>query len=92
VGKQRKVWSTDVKETIVLSVIRGELGVAEAARQHVVNESLINTWKTQFLEAGQARLAGDRHDHGITQVERENNRLKRILVEKELEFDIARKV
>ncbi|RJF72805.1 transposase [Deinococcus cavernae] len=91
-GKQRKTWSTDVKEAIVLSVLRGELGVAEAARQHGVNESLIHTWKTQFLEAGRARLAGDRHDHGITQVERENDRLKRILAEKELELDIARKV
>ncbi|MHA0043769.1 transposase [Deinococcus sp. PEB2-63] len=51
-GKQRKTWSTDLKEAIVLSVLRGELGVAEAARQHGVNESLIHTWKTQFLEAG----------------------------------------
>ena len=25
-GKQRKTWSTDVKEAIVLSVLRGELG------------------------------------------------------------------
>ena len=55
-GKQRKNWSTDVKEAIVLSVLRGELGVAEAARQHGTNESLIYTWKTQFLEAGRARV------------------------------------
>ncbi|WP_233555061.1 hypothetical protein [Deinococcus sp. RM] len=41
---------------------------------------------------GPARLAGDRRDHGITQVERENDRLKRILAEKELELDIARTV
>lgn len=91
-GKQRKTWSTDLKEAIVLSVLRGELGVAEAARQHGVNKSLIHTWKTQFLEAGRARPAGNRHNHGITQVERENDRLKRILAEKELELDIARKV
>ena len=55
-GKQRKTWSTDVKEAIVLSVLRGELGVAEAARQHGANESLIHTWKAQFLEAGRARV------------------------------------
>ncbi|WP_221091152.1 transposase [Deinococcus aquaedulcis] len=42
-GKQRKTWSTDVKEAIVLGVLRGELGVAEAARQQGVNESLIHT-------------------------------------------------
>jgi transposase-like protein len=89
-GKQRKTWSTDVKEAIVLSVLRGELGVAEAARQHGVNESLIHTWKAQFLEA--ARLAGDRQDQGVTIPERENDRLKRIVAEKELELDISRKV
>ena len=38
-GKQRKTWSTDVKEAIVLSVLRGELGVAEATRQHGANEN-----------------------------------------------------
>jgi len=57
-GKQRKTWSTDLKEAIVLSVLRGELGVAEAARRHGVNESLIHTWKTQLLEAGRARVLG----------------------------------
>lgn len=91
-GKQRKTWSTDVKEAIVLTVLRGELSVAEAARQHGVNESLIHTWKTQFLEAGRARLAGDKPDQGMGMLERENDRLKRILAEKELELDISRKV
>ncbi|WP_424952842.1 transposase [Deinococcus sp.] len=57
-GKQRKTWSTDVKEASVSSVLRGELGVAEAEGQHGVNESLIHTWKAQFLEAGRARVLG----------------------------------
>ena len=91
-AQHTKTWSTDVKEAIVLSVLRGELGVAEAARQHGANESLIHTWKTQFLEAGRARLAGDRQDQGVTTLERENDRLKRIVAEKELELDISRKV
>ena len=80
-AQHTKTWSTDVKEAIVLSVLRGELGVAEAARQHGANESLIHTWKTQFLEAGCARLAGDRQDQGVTALERENDRLKRIVAE-----------
>lgn len=91
-GKQRKVWSSDIKEGIVLSVLRGELSVAEAGRQHGVNESLIHNWRTQFLEAGRARLAGDKPDQGAQLLERENDRLKRILAEKELELDISRKV
>ena len=91
-GKQRKTWSAEVKEAIVLAVLRGEASVAEAARQHGANESLIHTWKTNFLDGGRARLAGERQDHGHTALERENDRLKRIVAEKELELDISRKV
>ena len=65
---------------------------AEAARQHGVNESLVHTWKANFLDAGRARLAGERQDHGQAALERENDRLKRIVAEKELELDISRKV
>ncbi|WP_226342447.1 hypothetical protein [Deinococcus sp. AJ005] len=32
--------------------------MVELARQHGVAESLIHKWRTQFLEAGRARLLG----------------------------------
>ncbi|GAA3994088.1 hypothetical protein GCM10022631_00210 [Deinococcus rubellus] len=89
--KQRKKWPTDTKEQIVLSVLGGQLNVAEAARQHGVNESLIHTWKAQFLEAGRARLAGDRTDDRHGELERENERLKVLVGEKELALHIAKK-
>lgn len=91
-GKQRKTWSAEVKEAIVLAVLRGEVSTAEAARQHGVHESLIHTWKANFLDAGRARLAGERQDNEHAALERENDRLKRIVAEKELELDISRKV
>lgn len=40
-GKQRKTWSPEVKEEIVLAVLSGEKSIAELARQHGVAESLI---------------------------------------------------
>ena len=92
-GKQRKTWSPDTKEMIVLCVLRGEFSTAEAARKHGVNENLIHTWKAQFLEAGRARLAGGPAGSSATaSLEAENDRLKRIVAEKELELDISRKV
>ncbi|AZI44029.1 transposase [Deinococcus psychrotolerans] len=90
-GKQRKKWPTDTKEQIVLSVLGGQLNVAEAARQHGVNESLIHTWKAQFLEAGRGRLAGDHTDDRHGELERENERLKVLVGEKELALHIAKK-
>jgi len=92
-GKQRKTWPTDTKEMIVLCVLRGEFSAAEAARRHGVNENLIHTWKSHFLEGGRARLAGERREaNGASTLEAENDRLKRIVAEKELELDISRKV
>lgn len=90
-GKQRKIWSPEVKEQIVLASLRGERSIAELARQHGVNESLIHTWRAQFLEAGRARLSGDRQDDGFRTLERENERLKSLLGEKELALYIAKK-
>ncbi len=91
-GKQRRTWSTELKEAIVLSVLRSEVSTAEVARQHGVNESFVHTWKASFLDAGRARLAGERQDNGQAALEQENDRLKRIVAEKELELYISRKV
>ena len=90
-GKQRKTWSPELKEQIVLAVLRGEQSVAELARQHGAAESLIHKWRTQFLEAGRARLVGDHVDHGAKALEQENERLKSLLGEKELSLYIAKK-
>ena len=91
-GKQRKTWASEVKEEIVLTVLSGEKSVAELARQHGVAESLIHNWRTQFLEAGRARLAGNKQDDGFKALEKENERLKSLLGEKELALYIAKKV
>ena len=90
-GKQRKTWASGVKEEIVLAVLSGEKSIAELARQHGVAESLIHKWRTQFLEAGRARLVGDHVDHGVKALEQENERLKSLLGEKELSLYIAKK-
>ena len=90
-GKQRKTWSPEVKEEIVLAVLSGEKSIAELARQHGVAESLIHNWCAQFLEAGRARLAGNKQDDGFKVLEKENERLKSLLGEKELALYIAKK-
>ncbi len=45
------------KTRIVLSVIAGELTIAEAARREKVSEQSIGRWKADFLEAGKTALA-----------------------------------
>ena len=50
--------SPERKLQVVLSVLRGELSVAEAARRAGVAEQTVHNWKNAFLDAGRAGLAG----------------------------------
>ncbi|HVB42578.1 MAG TPA: helix-turn-helix domain-containing protein [Streptosporangiaceae bacterium] len=51
------VFPVEDKVRIVLSVLAGEVTVAEAARQAKVSEQSVGNWKRQFLEAGKLGLA-----------------------------------
>ncbi len=48
------------KTRIVLSVITGEISIAEAARREKVSEQSIGRWKADFLEAGKTALVAGR--------------------------------
>ena len=45
------------KARIVMSVLAGEMTIAEAARREKVSEQSIGRWKADFLEAGKTALA-----------------------------------
>jgi len=51
------VMPAEEKVRIVLSVLAGEMTVAEAARKAKVSEQSVGNWKCQFLEAGKTGLA-----------------------------------
>jgi transposase len=84
-GKQRKTWSSQQKQAIVLAALRGDHSIAELARQHGIREPLIYRWKSDFLEAGSQALKAD------AALKQENEQLKKRLGEKALELDILKK-
>ncbi|GGJ56872.1 hypothetical protein GCM10008938_48790 [Deinococcus roseus] len=47
--------------------------------------------KEQFLQAGLGALSGNKNETPSAALQNENDRLKRLLAEKELELDIAKK-
>lgn len=49
------------KTRIVLSVLAGEVSIADAARREKVSEQSIGRWKAEFLEAGRSALATGRN-------------------------------
>jgi len=50
------MFSVQEKQRIVLSVLRGEASVAEAARRNKCSETSIAKWREQFVQAGLAAL------------------------------------
>ncbi len=50
------VFSVEDKFRLVLSVVSGEMSVAEAARRGKASEQSVSNWKRQFLEGGKAGL------------------------------------
>lgn len=52
------VFPTEDKIRIVLSVLSGEMTIAEAARRNKVSEQSVSRWKAQFLAGGRAGVAG----------------------------------
>ena len=48
--------TAEEKTRIVLSILAGEVSVAEAARRAKVSEQSVGNWKRQFLEGGKLGL------------------------------------
>jgi transposase len=90
-GKQRKTWSPDQKQVVVLAALRGDHSIAELARQQGIREQLIYRWKADFLEAGAQALGGSRAHQADEALKKENDHLKKLLGEKTLELDILKK-
>jgi transposase len=50
------MFSVQAKQRIVLSVLRGECSVAEAARRNRCSEACVAKWRDQFVQAGVSAL------------------------------------
>lgn len=79
------------KVRIVLSILAGEMTVAEAARRAKVSEQSVGAWKRQFIENGRAGLAAGgsaRPSSREEQLLAENEELKAALGEAHVELRV----
>lgn len=83
----------DEKVRIVLSILAGEMTVAQAARRARVSEQSIGTWKRQFIENGRAGLVAknSRTPSREAQLEAEIEELKTALSEAHVELRVWKK-
>lgn len=85
--------SPERKLQVVLSVLRGEVTAAEAARRAGVSEATVHNWKNAFLEAGREGLAGPqrRRSSRELELEAENEELKAALGEAHVQLRVWKK-
>ena len=81
------------KTRIVLSVLAGEMSIAEAARKEKGSEQSIGRWKAEFLEAGKTALVAGRSGPSSReeQLEAEVAELTQALGEAHLEARVWKK-
>jgi transposase len=78
-----------------MEALRDEDSVAAICRKHGIQESMFYKWNKEFLEAGKKRLAGDTTREAtsdeVTALRKENQKLKEIVAELVLRYDILKK-
>jgi len=86
--KYRK-FTAQQKTEIVLASLRGPKSIAELCREHELSDSLLCTWREQFLAAGAERLQGRQERTEADELRRQIGRLERALGRKTLEVEVA---
>jgi transposase len=91
VGESRsyRKFSAQQKTELVLASLRGPKTIAQLCREHDIAESLLRTWREQFLAAGAERLSGKAERTEADELRRQVGRLERALGRKTMEVEVA---
>ena len=87
------VFPAEEKVRSVLSILAGEVTVAEVARRATVSEQSVGNWKRQFLESGRAGLVAGKSGPSTreAQLEAEVAELTQALGEAAVELRVWKK-
>lgn len=93
--KTRRTFTSEQKILIVMEAMRGELSTAAICRKYGIANTLFYKWNKEFMEAGKKRLHGDTERQAssdeVTELRRENQRLKEMVADLMLRYDIVKK-
>jgi transposase-like protein len=82
-------WTAKRRAALVISLLKGETTVAEAARRHGLKVAEVEEWRDRFLLGAENALrARPKEDEGLR--EEELNRYKRKLGELTMDLEILR--
>ena len=82
-------WTAKRKAAVVMSIVKGETSVAEAARKHSLTVAEIERWKEQFFAAGENALRARPKDEEAAKDE-QIAKLQRKVGELVLDIDVLK--
>lgn len=93
--KTRKKFVAEEKIRIVLEGMKREVAISDLCRREGISTAIYYSWVKNFMEAGKSRLKGDSlreaNRQEVTEIKRENERLKILLSEQLLELSLFKK-
>ncbi len=87
--ESQKRWTAKRRAALVVELLRGDLSVAEAARQHGLTVAEVEAWRERFL-AGAENALRSRPLGEEAQKEQELKRLKQKVGELVMELDVVK--
>jgi transposase len=86
---KRRSYTADFKIKVVLELLAGEKGLAQASREYGIKDSVLSRWKQEFLERAPQLFEQPKENHSeeerIAELERMIGRLT-------IQLDMAKKV
>lgn len=85
-------WAPEDKIRIVLESLNTSISMSELCRKYNLTPNTFYQWRERFIAAGKAGLSGQLNDGVNKNLERENERLKKLIGELTIANDSFKKV
>lgn len=85
-------WSPEDKIRIVLESLNTHISMSELCRKYNLTPNTFYQWREKFIEGGKAGLSGKLEDGVNMNLEKENERLKKLIGELTIANDSFKKV
>jgi transposase len=88
----RNRWAPEDKIRIVLESLNTNISMSELCMKYNLTPNTFYQWREKFMEGGKAGLSGQLNDGVNKNLERENERLKKLIGELTIANDSFKKV
>lgn len=84
---KRKRFDAEFKRQVALEALKGEKTIQAIAAEYNIHPTQVNEWKKQALETLGESFGNKRSKNELKRLEKENDRLKKLVGQRDLELD-----